>query len=63
MKRGEGKVLKLDGQRVACYRDEEGKVSTVSAVCTHMGCLVHWNRRRRPGTAPVTARDFTRRAK
>jgi glycine/D-amino acid oxidase-like deaminating enzyme/nitrite reductase/ring-hydroxylating ferredoxin subunit len=41
--RGEGKILKLDGQRVACYRDEQGKLTTVSAVCTHMGCLVRWN--------------------
>lgn len=43
IKRDEGKILKLDGQRVACYRDPQGKLSQVSAVCTHMGCLVHWN--------------------
>jgi glycine/D-amino acid oxidase-like deaminating enzyme/nitrite reductase/ring-hydroxylating ferredoxin subunit len=43
VKRGEGKILKIDGNRVACYRDEEGRVSQVSAVCTHMGCLVRWN--------------------
>ncbi len=43
VKKGEGKVLKLDGQRVACSRDAKGNVSMVSAVCTHMGCLVRWN--------------------
>jgi glycine/D-amino acid oxidase-like deaminating enzyme/nitrite reductase/ring-hydroxylating ferredoxin subunit len=43
IKRGSGQVIKLDGQRVACSRDAEGKLSAVSAVCTHMGCLVHWN--------------------
>jgi glycine/D-amino acid oxidase-like deaminating enzyme/nitrite reductase/ring-hydroxylating ferredoxin subunit len=43
LKPGEGKVLILDGERVACCRDEEGKLNTVSAVCTHMGCLVRWN--------------------
>lgn len=43
VKRGEGKVLKLDGEHVACYRDEDGKLSQVSAVCTHMGCLVRFN--------------------
>ncbi|WP_425615997.1 FAD-dependent oxidoreductase [Anatilimnocola sp. NA78] len=41
---GEGKILAINGQRVACSRDESGKLSTVSAVCTHMGCLVHWNK-------------------
>jgi glycine/D-amino acid oxidase-like deaminating enzyme/nitrite reductase/ring-hydroxylating ferredoxin subunit len=43
VKGGEGKVIKLDGEHVACARDENGKLSMVSAVCTHLGCLVHWN--------------------
>jgi Rieske Fe-S protein len=43
VKRGDGKILKIDGERVACSRDEDGKLHAVSAVCTHMGCLVHWN--------------------
>jgi glycine/D-amino acid oxidase-like deaminating enzyme/nitrite reductase/ring-hydroxylating ferredoxin subunit len=43
VKRGEGKVIKREGERVACARDENGKLTMVSAVCTHMGCLVHWN--------------------
>ncbi|WP_255767553.1 Rieske 2Fe-2S domain-containing protein [Haladaptatus halobius] len=25
------------------YRDEDGTVHPVSAVCTHIGCLVDWN--------------------
>jgi glycine/D-amino acid oxidase-like deaminating enzyme/nitrite reductase/ring-hydroxylating ferredoxin subunit len=43
VKRGEGKILQIDGERVACSRDEKGQMHAVSAVCTHMGCLVHWN--------------------
>jgi glycine/D-amino acid oxidase-like deaminating enzyme/nitrite reductase/ring-hydroxylating ferredoxin subunit len=43
LKRGEGKVLELGGQKVACYRDPEGNLSKVSPICTHMGCIVHWN--------------------
>jgi glycine/D-amino acid oxidase-like deaminating enzyme/nitrite reductase/ring-hydroxylating ferredoxin subunit len=41
--RGDGKILKIDGQRVAAYRDDKGKVTTLSPVCTHLGCIVHWN--------------------
>jgi glycine/D-amino acid oxidase-like deaminating enzyme/nitrite reductase/ring-hydroxylating ferredoxin subunit len=41
---GEGKVLKMDGHRCAVYRDHDGQVTTLSAVCTHMGCLVRWNK-------------------
>jgi glycine/D-amino acid oxidase-like deaminating enzyme/nitrite reductase/ring-hydroxylating ferredoxin subunit len=41
---GEGKVLHLDGRRVAVYRDLRGVVTMRSAACTHMGCEVHFNR-------------------
>jgi glycine/D-amino acid oxidase-like deaminating enzyme/nitrite reductase/ring-hydroxylating ferredoxin subunit len=40
---GEGKVLSLRGQRLAVYRNSNGELSAVSPVCTHLGCLVHWN--------------------
>jgi len=43
VQRGSAKVVKIDGQRVACSRDSAGKLTSVSAVCTHMGCIVHWN--------------------
>jgi Rieske Fe-S protein len=40
---GQGKVLNLDGKSVAVYRDPRGIVYRVSAICTHMGCEVHFN--------------------
>jgi glycine/D-amino acid oxidase-like deaminating enzyme/nitrite reductase/ring-hydroxylating ferredoxin subunit len=43
VKPGEGKILELDGETVAAYRSPKGKVSVLSPVCTHMGCLVEWN--------------------
>lgn len=43
VQRGQGKILKQDGERIACSRDDEGNLNCVSAVCTHMGCIVHWN--------------------
>lgn len=43
IQRGEGAVLNLDGERVACSRDEDDTLHTHSAYCTHMGCLVRWN--------------------
>src|SRR5262249_43142820 len=41
---GEGKILTLKRQRVAAYRDPSGKVTTLSPICTHMGCVVRWNK-------------------
>ena len=43
IQRGDGKIIKVDGQRVACARDNHGTLHQVSAVCTHLGCLVRWN--------------------
>jgi nitrite reductase/ring-hydroxylating ferredoxin subunit len=43
LKRGQGKILKFNGKKVAAYRDEHGKVTLRSPVCTHLGCIVHWN--------------------
>jgi nitrite reductase/ring-hydroxylating ferredoxin subunit len=40
---GEAAVLKIDGDNIAAFRDEDGHLHKVSAVCSHMGCLVGWN--------------------
>lgn len=40
---GEGRLVKIDGQQVAAYRDEEGAVHALSSVCTHAGCIVQFN--------------------
>lgn len=40
---GEGKVLTFKKNKVAAYRDADGRVSLCSAVCTHLQCIVAWN--------------------
>ncbi|HYC69791.1 MAG TPA: FAD-dependent oxidoreductase [Opitutaceae bacterium] len=41
--RGEGRILEMDGRRVAAYRDPRGRIHLCSAVCPHMQCIVGWN--------------------
>ncbi len=43
IKRGTGEVTEVDGQPAAVYRGLDGRISIRSAVCTHLGCYVHWN--------------------
>jgi glycine/D-amino acid oxidase-like deaminating enzyme/nitrite reductase/ring-hydroxylating ferredoxin subunit len=43
VKPGEGKILRVDGKRLAVYRDPAGELIRLSPVCTHLGCLVNWN--------------------
>lgn len=40
---GEGAVLRIHGEKTACYRDDAGALHAVSAVCTHLGCIVSFN--------------------
>ncbi|UIR54742.1 FAD-dependent oxidoreductase [Sphingobacterium sp. SRCM116780] len=43
MSRGEGKVLKYEGERIGLFKDENGKVFGVNPVCRHISCIVKWN--------------------
>lgn len=40
---GQGAILRSGLKKLAVYRDASGVVHRRSAVCTHMGCIVHWN--------------------
>ena len=41
--KGEGSVVRKGLAKVAVYRDEDGTVHSMSAVCVHLGCIVNWN--------------------
>ena len=41
---GAGTVVRAGTGGIAAYRDPDGRLHTVSAVCTHEGCLVRFNR-------------------
>ena len=40
---GEGGILRKGLHKIAAYKDADGAVTQRSAVCTHLGCIVHWN--------------------
>ena len=40
---GSGAVVRRGVHKVAVYRDPEGERHEMSAVCTHLGCIVTWN--------------------
>jgi len=55
---GDAAILKIDGDNVAAFKDEDGRVHAVSAVCTHMGCLVGWNATDRTWDCPCHGSRF-----
>jgi glycine/D-amino acid oxidase-like deaminating enzyme/nitrite reductase/ring-hydroxylating ferredoxin subunit len=41
--RGEGRIVKLGGDKTAVYRAADDSLIMLSPVCPHMKCLVRWN--------------------
>ena len=56
--RGEAAVLKIEGEKIAAFKDEHGRVHAVSATCTHMGCIVGWNEVDRTWDCPCHGSRF-----
>lgn len=58
---GEGKLLKLEGsdRKIACYREENGALHSVSSTCPHMGCLVRFNSAEKSWDCPCHGSRFS----
>lgn len=59
LKRGEGSVIERKGEKVAAYRDAQGRLTLRSATCTHMGCVVAWNKAEQTWDCPCHGSRFT----
>lgn len=59
LKPGEGKIVKIHHKTCAVSRDKNNQLHAVSAVCTHMKCLVHWNNAEQTWDCPCHGSRFT----
>lgn len=55
---GQGKLVTIDGKKIAAYRDESGSIHAVSATCTHLGCIVNWNAAEKSWDCPCHGARF-----
>jgi glycine/D-amino acid oxidase-like deaminating enzyme/nitrite reductase/ring-hydroxylating ferredoxin subunit len=55
---GEGAIVSHDGETLAAYRDDDGKVTAVSPTCTHLWCRVLWNPAERSWDCPCHGSRF-----
>lgn len=56
---GDGGIVKLNGDKVAAYRHEDGTITAVSPVCRHVGCLVSFNTAERSWDCPCHGSRYT----
>ncbi|MDF2867650.1 MAG: dependent oxidoreductase [Gammaproteobacteria bacterium] len=59
IKPGEGKIIEEQGEKWAVHRDENNQLHRVSAICTHMKCLVKWNDAEKTWDCPCHGSRFT----
>ena len=56
--RGSGKIIESKAGKLAVYRDARGATTKLSAICTHMGCVVEWNNAERTWDCPCHGSRF-----
>lgn len=59
LKINEAKVIEINGEKCGVYRDEHNQIHRVSAVCTHMKCIVNWNNAEKTWDCPCHGSRFT----
>lgn len=57
--KGQGKIVEAGSDKVAVYRDDNDQLHAVSAICTHMKCVVHWNNAERSWDCPCHGSRFS----
>ena len=55
---GCGAIVGSDGDKVAAFRDDDGTLHALSAICTHLGCQVNFNTAERTWDCPCHGSRF-----
>ncbi len=55
---GEGAVVRVGGKQYAVSKGDDGRITALSATCTHMGCVVSFNNAERSWDCPCHGSRF-----
>jgi hypothetical protein len=59
LKPGQGGIMRDGIHKIAVSRDQHGQLNVCSAVCTHLGCHVHWNSTEQCWDCPCHGSQFS----
>ncbi len=43
VKPGQGKVVEIEDEKLGASMDDQGRITAIKRICTHLGCIVNWN--------------------
>lgn len=55
---GEGTVIRRGGQSIAVYKEADDRLRGLSALCTHLACIVHFNNAEKSWDCPCHGSRF-----
>jgi glycine/D-amino acid oxidase-like deaminating enzyme/nitrite reductase/ring-hydroxylating ferredoxin subunit len=59
LSREQGTVINRNGEKIALYKDSQGNLQEMSAVCPHLGCIVNWNNAEKSWDCPCHGARFS----
>lgn len=57
--RGEARLVKYEGESIALYKDDTGKLHAIDPVCPHAKCMVDWNTTEKSWDCPCHGSRFS----
>lgn len=63
LKNNEGTIIEEGGKKVGIYKSYDGKVTRLSPVCTHLGCIVDWDSNNTGWACPCHGAKFNAEGK
>jgi len=63
LKPGEGGIISAGLKKIAVYRDENNQLHACTAVCPHLGGILHWNADEKTFDCPLHGSRFTAEGK
>lgn len=55
---GDGSIMGAGVDKLAIYKDQEGRIYTFSALCPHLKCIVQWNKTEKTWDCPCHGSRF-----
>ncbi|MGZ5134532.1 MAG: FAD-dependent oxidoreductase [Flavitalea sp.] len=59
LKEEHGGILAVGLKKIAVYKDRNGSLHAYSAICPHLGCVLHWNGEEKSFDCPCHGSRFT----